>query len=493
MKTTLTKLLCGLLCLLMLTCAFAACKDNDVPQNTKDPNKDTDQGGDPDSNLDENGYEKDSINVDLGKRTMRMLVYNAGKDMIFPEESTEGADLIVDAVYSRNLDLEDRLNVVLDPTYVPAAWGERTTFMEVAEKCGENKIDIVATYSLWPALMLQKGLLTNLKNLTYPELEKPWWPDSIKDYEQGGGLYFVHNNSSLMSLKEMEVIFYNTAMIEDYGLQDPAELVVENQWTLDTMLTYAKNVESNTDVPEDSRIYALVVDEVSRIDMFYHGADIKTIENVNGDLQLTFMESAAKERAVTLVEKLGTLAAYDTFKILQNNIDPMKESRTMFFAGYMQMISRLEDNKDYAVVPTPMFNEEQGRYRVIMTNAFDVWCIPSQAADKEASGVVIEAFASSDYRTLAPAYYDKNLKYRYSTSSLGVEVFDLIRASVKCDFARINTASLDTLEGPFRWCFWDYSVPTTKYNNQYVSKLQNMQTEYMTTLQKLLQDYSKYA
>jgi len=195
MTKKLAKILCMLLCLITIATLFAACKDNTPVDNTP---KDTDSSDDPNSNLDENGYEKDSITEKLGGRTVNMLVYNEGKDSIFPESSTEGTNLIVDTVYFRNLELEDRLDVVFDLTYEPGGWSYRTTFMEVAEKSGDNKIDVIASYSLWPSLMAQKGLLTNLKNLSYPELEKPWWPDAISDYEQNGALFYVHNNSSLM-------------------------------------------------------------------------------------------------------------------------------------------------------------------------------------------------------------------------------------------------------------------------------------------------------
>ena len=165
----------------------------------------------------------------------------------------------------------------------------------------------------------------------------------------------------------------------------------------------------------------------------------------------------------------------------------------MFFVASMDRVVVLSDNKDYSVIPAPMYDEEQGQYYVMQNNNFDVWCIPTQAQDKEASGVVIEAFASSDYRTLAPYYYDQNLKYRYSSSSVGVEVFELIRQSVKCDFGRITAASFGILEQAFRDCFWDNSAKKVAFKNQYTTKLAGNSTTYSITLSDMLKEYAKYA
>jgi len=485
------KLLCLLLCLVTLLTVFAACK-NDKPTDTEtQPPVETTDG-----NLDENGYEKDSINQTFGGKSVKMLVWNEKKDELIPEQNTNGADLITDAIYSRNLELEARLDIYLDPVYVNGNWKERNTFMEAAEKAGDNNIDIVVSFASWPSLMAQKGLLTNLNALTYPELDKTWWPDTLSEYEQGGSLFFVANNSSIRLLRSMIVCYANTKMIENYGLDDLATKVLDYEWTLDTMLTYSQYVEPDLNLPAENRTYAVCVDDQSRMDGFFFASGLTiTSRDDTGKTTVVLNKKASKDKAESLVNKLGPVFNSDLGYIssISDDVTPMEENRTMFMVSFLQSVSVLRDNKNYTVLPMPMYDEAQKEYYTLHTADYDVWGIFAGAEDKEMCGVILEAFASSDYRTMAPTYYDDSVKYRYSNSGEGVKIFELIRDSVVYDFGRICEASLSIPLQPFRDCFWDKPSMTQKFKNNYVSSVAGSSTVWSITMSEIIKAYEKYA
>ena len=167
MKATLTKTLCLLLSLFAVVGVLSACNQQPPPSVDTEQRYEEDTT---DGKYDANGYEKDSITETFGGETVRILVWNEKKDELIPENDTNGVDVITDEIYMRNLAIEDRLKISIDPVYVNGNWAERDAFMEAAEKAGANNIDIVTSFACWPALMAQKGLLSNLNNLVYPEL-----------------------------------------------------------------------------------------------------------------------------------------------------------------------------------------------------------------------------------------------------------------------------------------------------------------------------------
>ena len=73
--------------------------------------------------------------------------------------------------------------------------------------------------------------------------------------------------------------------------------------------------------------------------------------------------------------------------------------------------------------------------------------------------VIIEAIASSDYRMIAPDYFERNMKYRYSNSDKGVKIFELIRDSISFDFITANYKPMNgkVIENVLRNCVYPWT------------------------------------
>ena len=143
----------------------------------------------------------------------------------------------------------------------------------------------------------------------------------------------------------------------------------------------------------------------------------------------------------------------------------------------------------YQALPMPKLDESQTEYKTIMNNGFDVWCIPKNAPDKEASGIILEAFASANYRKVSPRFYEDNLKMRYTDTAQGARVYDLIRDSVIYDFGRISQDVIGVTEGLFRNCLWDGSLKIPSFNNNFISMLDSKEATFASNLAKLLKTY----
>ena len=155
----------------------------------------------------------------------------------------------------------------------------------------------------------------------------------------------------------------------------------------------------------------------------------------------------------------------------------------------MNMIFELEDGSTYMPLPTPMYDGDQERYYTTPHNSYDVWSIPTTASEKEDSALVIEAIASSDYRDMAPFFYEDKLKMCYADDITGVKIFDIIRESTNVDFGRITSSSMGIMEEAFRKCFY---LQGTVFSNSYESTLGNNVTKYPVNLELILATYDSF-
>ncbi len=497
MKKTALKLISLLLVLLTVFACLAACKRDGEEA-------DGEEGGDgADGEVttvetskwetDENGFVKDTINRTLGGKEMRVLIDTSNRDDILPENSTLGENAIMDKVYTRNLELELRMECTFKVSTAPGEWVNMAEFVEVAEKAGDNQIDLICAFSLVPPTLAKRGLLSNLNNLEYPQIEMPWWAKSVSDWQSGGALYFVAGNSSNRVIRAQECVLVNADMIAaDSSLTPVEELVLDNKWTVDKMVEYALTVNTDTSVPENEIVYGLVVDDHSRVDQFYYGAGLNMMRNNNGTVELAVFDQSHVEKTGKLVDKLGKIASTTGFFVdVNNKKNLMKSNQTMFMAAHMQALLNLDSTSAYFPVPAPMYDEEQGEYYTTPHNSYDVWCVPMTASNKEDSAILLEAIASSDYRTLAPYFYEEKLKMRYSDSADGMQIFDIIRNATNVDFGRIQSEPMGVMESPFRGCF--STTEAALYQNNYATKMNDtLKIKYETYLLEILTAYTKY-
>ena len=103
----------------------------------------------------------------------------------------------------------------------------------------------------------------------------------------------------------------------------------------------------------------------------------------------------------------------------------------------------------------PKRNLDQTYYYTITTGAIEVFGIPTSTPDGEMSAVVLEAVFSSDYRDMAPVFFEQILKGMYTNSMDGAAMFDLIRYSRVIDFGWINAFGGIHIGDVFAACFVD--------------------------------------
>ena len=496
MKRKIKRVIVLLLAVLMLTASVVACAKDPEPVDTGTAEDSVSDVVDSNSETeiqwetDEQGFVKDTITSDMtyNGKEIKILGWKYQETNTLPPSGDYKNNIIAQALYNQRLEVEERLDVFFEIEYVPASWQESDQLLTKVRN-GQD-YDLIQTYSLWPMTLACEGYLKDLNDLTYPALEMPWWPESTTEWEQYGSLFFVANNSSVLSFKSMMVMYANSDLITSRGVEDPVDVFLRGEWYIDTMLQYVKKFESDPDY------YGLNVGAPSWMDCLYYGSGFNsTKNNADGVAELAFADDTTVSRITSLLDKLIAGFSGDEvyFDFDNDGTTAFKNKSTAFHIGPMSDIELLQDSETYAVLTTPKLDENQTEYRVIQNNGYDTWCVPATADDPELSGVVIEAIASSEYRTIAPLYFEKYLKLRYSSDAKGVECFNLIRHSIMFDFGRICQYNFGVrVENLWRNCF-SAEGELKSLENNYSSNHAEAVSTCEIKLKEILRNMRKYS
>lgn len=451
-----TRILVLFLALLMMSSCFVACTNDgngDVVTTTQEQQDEvTDPVGDNVVYVDENGYEIDDLPSDLnfGNQKVTILAWSDYTMQEFESPTdTLTADIVDDALFTRNSTVEQRLGIELFYVYERGDSTHMTDFIKKVEADAVDKAyDYIASYSRVAPKLAVEGQLVDMNELNYINTAKPWYPKSLVEQTTiNDKLFFCSGDISTNLLWFMEATFYNKALITQYGLEDPYELVKSKEWTMSKLMEMCEN---KAELGDDNKktlddVYGMVLYS-NNIDDISIAANLIPVANKGGVLELT--GDYESQKMSNLIEMWQTfLASDDIYALSETKVrSPFFEQRAVFMMDRVFVIAGKDNSSntskiefEYGVVPNPMYNKKQGQYITNMGYPFTMYSIPSyiDAADQDMAAAVIECMGSESYRQVSPNIFELVMKVKYSYGDESAEMFDLIKETVFFDVARI--------------------------------------------------------
>ncbi|MBO5220333.1 MAG: hypothetical protein J6C52_12935, partial [Clostridia bacterium] len=382
--------------------------------------------------------------LDFGGETVTLIV---DKDMYLTDFTAEQTgDIVDDALYKRTLDVQERLNVVLDFFWSEGLWDNRAIYQGHVKNsvlAGDASYDIAAGYSVSIATLAAEGMLSNLADTKHIDISNPWWSESfLEQVSIDGNMYFLTGDISTNAIGTTFAVFFNKELIESYKLENPYKLVDDGKWTLDQLFTMAGSIYSdlNGDSKRDEKdMYGLYSNNTS-FDNLYYSAGMSIIEP-DKEKGMVVSPDFGSEKMVALLEKLCT-AFNHTDGIKWGEEGPktaalsfLDKHSVFLMCGMSVAANELrEATFEYGVVPAPKWDEAQENYRNTHAYTSAFYSIPLDAKNPDMSSAVIEAMAIEGYYNVAPAYFETALKVKYSSDDDSARMFDIIRGSVTYDF-----------------------------------------------------------
>ncbi len=388
------------------------------------------------------------------------------------EIAVEGlnTDLINDAVYERNQEVENRLKVkivsVEEPNHDPAV---TIGLVRTAVAAGTHEYDLLACACYETIPQSLEGTFMDLRSTDYLDLGKPWWAQGFNEAVEYKGSQFVATGSALLSMYRFAfVTVFNKAMFTDSNVPFLYEDVKNGTWTLDRQIELVQlfhRDDGNGKQDEDGDIYGLVSNDYISVDPYWSSCEVAILgRDETGAYELVFDSSKlfdVAEKVIKLFFESGNAVYnYKHYGLDDEQVD----IRNMFAKGGAAMatlrILELENEAirnmqtEYGVIPIPKFSKEQESYHTSVHDQVTVFAIPATIVQEEDShemvGALMEALASDSHYGLRTAYYETTLRTKLAQDPESAEMMDMIIDNIYIDAGILYVKTLNNFHDRFR-------------------------------------------
>ena len=366
--------------------------------------------------------------------------------------SEQTGDVVNDAVYERNLWLEEYNNIKL--TYrifngYTAGMADVSTALSGSVMGGSGDYDMVLGSVSYVSPLISAGLLTDMNGFDRIDFSRPWWYQyADEQLEIVGRQYLASGAAGLNTVAWSIVTFFNKNLAADYGIEDLYEAVRTGNWTFDRLNALGSSVVTDLDgngtIDKNDRAGLVSTDdymalETSAMGYFY------SEKTADGEVVLKELN----ERLLAINDILLGLEDSDAYLSGTEfgGADSHENYRNIqsFFAagGALFMIHRLDfatwetmrEMENFGILPSPKFDAAQESYITPTVN--DAVGIPAYVKNPDMSAAVTEAMQYRSAVTVKPAYFETAIKRKSSRDEESVEMLEIIGSTCASDFMYI--------------------------------------------------------
>ena len=377
-----------------------------------------------------------------------MLIRSERIADMFQEELT--GEAVADALYDREVRLEDRLNLDFTNVTLPSDSGQWKSAIAGSVQAADGAYDIVFPDYWWGIEL--GGYYANLLEAPYLDFAEPWWCAGWNDNDTFyGKLYTAVGDFSLDLVVNTEAVFFNKRLIADNGLEDPYELVKEDRWTSDMIVNMSETAlrDLNGDgrySPADD-LYGLIYNlHGGRGFLYAYGMQLGT-KTDDGGWEINYFN----DRFVQIYETVYRMQN-ETPSVFYNSngldmVGRFSSGNLLFLVstlGTARGTSMREMEDDFGLVPYPKLDETQSDF-ISFNLGTSYAAILRSAKNMELSAAALEALSAENHKSVVPVLYEDALKEKYSRDQTTAEMLDILSRTIYYDFAFVNDAALSAL------------------------------------------------
>ena len=425
---------------------------------------------------------------DFQGKSLRVYSSNDSSDstnahfLIAGSGETNG-EIVNDAVYARNMKVEEGLKVKLE--YTACDW-DYTNILEGIDQlvlAGDSVYDVLVNDVFRLVESSVKGQLHNVAKTDKLNLDAAYWyTGAMKDLEiVPGAMYLMMGDYFADSLASAHVLYYNKDVILD-NYADANYLhniIMEGNFTKDVMLeimeTCSVDLDGNGVWDINDRMGYIVHGYWGPMMPVVTGFSVQYIErDENGNVSFNFNN----ERSVEVITACNELFHNErSLKNLEGNLQEvirnLMANGNGVFAGYLRL-SDFGNMRDYETTiglsPYPKLNEQQASYVSSLHDTSEVGAVllTTPAADLDFVFTCLEFLTMEASEMVIPVWFEEALKVKYSSGEEDAQILDLIRESVDKPFALAYQSALGGY--PLPACFLNL---INKNSNDFASNYQS--------------------
>lgn len=449
-KKFIALLLASCMCLPIL----ASCTDHDKPGGNTRPVSDESN----DNNFPDADYKGEEFTFLYIKHTDVGTDYYGGD---YLDSETLVAETISDAVYERNLAVEEKYNVDIKQNVVVN--GDPAKVLQTYIMSGDYCYDAIYGWCYKLGAAITENYLADFKELSNNNtinLDAEYWsPSTIEDLTIADKLYLCTNDISMNKLNWAGMMFFNKQIVEDRGVNEHLgstlyELVDSGKWTYDKYLELLTFISQDTN--GDSQwtkddLYGLIDGNANGSNLAA-GCGIQTVKKADDgslvldiysekllDIMTKVNEVYSNERYVKSYDDLwknADFSGYDDQWAYARSF--FTTDHSLFCAGSAYITGEFRNmESEYGILPYPKYDENQENYYAEVSSLASIFALPSTVrsvgatGSMERTGTILEYMAYKSNEKLLPAYYDTLLKGQRLNSPDDSRMLDIIRGSVR--------------------------------------------------------------
>lgn len=465
------KILLLILSLIMVVSAFAACGDS---KNATTPKPSTPKVDGP---TETEKPEEEKLNVDIDAidydgAIVRIVHWGTSNTEFGMAEEDINNDAVNDALYKRNLYTESDLGITLEFNKEDFNYSTVNKFTDRLKAWTEDPstpVDIIAAQTrMMPTITIQNHL-TDLNVFTDSlDFDKAWWPESCRElHEIKGNLYFATGDVSPNLLRMMTLVFVNKTILESRGhnYEEFMEQIINYEWTIDDLILMTEGVwengdDTNSPGPSEDDTFGLATNWYNS-DALYSGCGFTFMLPSSSDSQVFRLSADMPSESVAnyVSKMLDWAKTYDAY------FGPVGDSKywSAFKDGRaLFMIDRAHRGFDlqatdvnFAIIPTPMLNEDQDEYFTTIGNPVTSYGVSSDSEDMDRAAETIQVLGYHAFNETTPAIFEVSFKGKFSKDDYTIKMFDIVRNAITFDPGRIYDSFLAGPDGEQ----WQYYPP----------------------------------
>lgn len=344
-----------------------------------------------------------------------------------PTEEEETGDIMSDALYYRQREIEEKFHIEWS-NFMPPEQQNMSTHpvveavrQDVLAGGGAYDAGYGTAVAVCQPLFINDCLL-DTSQFNVLDLSGEWWTQSLIDtYSIGGSVYFL--NGAIVTSNYMDAygILFSKQAVLDYNIGDLYELVHNNEWTFDKMFQVASVVPINTN---GSGTYRYSSPNGFAV-MFGNGMTITKYDA----LSRPYVPELLPEEFLDLATKFSYYFGNYSTTARYASSEMIGDGRVLFSFATMQSAAEMRQLEDteFGILPIPKGDVNQKDYVSYAEPwiAFHVF-VPKTTKKLEVTDVVIEAMGALGIKYIKPTYYDNILKSRSVYDTQSKEMIDII-------------------------------------------------------------------
>ena len=342
-------------------------------------------------------------------------------------------DLLSDAVYQRNLKLEELYNIDI---VASGRKGSTDTTTEIQKQVlsGTPTYDVMFPCQTTLYTLILDDLIADLTEEF--DYTLPWYdPKGLEAFSILGKTYAVVTDATYMDKMLSIVILFNSNMTQSLNLGDLYQMVLDHEWDFDAMLEMCEAVGRDVDgngVMDKNDVYGILSQNDAVYELLHASGNRYVTINRDGVPEITL----DRESTVSTIQKIysfmnRTELFFNRQKSGASTIDVCNmfaNDQGLFILRQIQCAFELRNmTSDFGIIPLPLMSETQEDYNTSIGYTVALTTtIPFVVKDMEMSKVVVDTMGAESHYSLNPVLYGSVLGDKLSRDEMSQKNLDII-------------------------------------------------------------------